>query len=308
MDSDGQSSKSPETKSAMREREILSQAQRLTSRCDKGKLAWYCWDSRPPARVSEPGNPLLLIPGGFGSWRHWIRNVMPLSQSRPVYCVELPGLGESDRSDRPHTASDIADVVVEGLAELFGRVRQFDLAGFSFGGIIGGQIALKRADQVRSLTIVGSNGLGLTLGHPKLLKQSADMSPDQRAASHRINLNRLMIADPQRVDALAVHVQIETTRRARTRSGEIPLGASLAEALKVVSVPVHGIWGSKDALVGDCLHERTELIEGLAAPSRFSVIEGAGHWVPYEQPERFNQVLLEGIAWSRTVRRGLSAD
>jgi pimeloyl-ACP methyl ester carboxylesterase len=54
---------------------------------------------------------------------------------------------------------------------------------------------------------------------------------------------------------------------------------------------VHGIWGEHDALYQGSL----DRIQGLLSACDlrgFHVVPDAGHWVQYEQAERFNQVLL----------------
>ena len=58
-----------------------------------GTMMWHVWGE-------APGKPtLLLFHGGSGSWIHWIRNVLPLSQAYQVYAADLPGLGDSDPPD-----------------------------------------------------------------------------------------------------------------------------------------------------------------------------------------------------------------
>ncbi len=60
---------------------------------------------------------------------------------------------------------------------------------------------------------------------------------------HRENLGRLMIADPQRVDDLAVFVQMENIRRARFKSAAIPGSDVLLKALPAIQARITGIWG-----------------------------------------------------------------
>ena len=58
-----------------------------------GKQMWHVWGE-------GSGKPtLLLFHGGSGSWIHWIRNVLPLSQHFEVYAADMPGLGDSDPPD-----------------------------------------------------------------------------------------------------------------------------------------------------------------------------------------------------------------
>lgn len=269
---------------------VLARATRHYTHADDGKLAWYQWGD---ADASLP--PLVLVPGGFGSWRHFALNVDELGKHYPTYVVELAGLGDSDPMTREHSAENIASLVAEGIVELFGAAAGIHLAGFSFGGIMSGIIAANSPELVGSLSIVGSNGLGLTIARVEMSQPRRDMDETTLSDVHRANLGALMIADPARVDALALHLQLETTRRARLRSGTIPHSAVLAQALGRVRCPVHGIWGSEDALALGFLQERIDLFETLKN-SDFTIIDGAGHWVMYEQPEAFNKALLTGLS------------
>ena len=96
----------------------------------EGEIAWHCWGS-----PDKP--PLLLLHGGFGSWRHWILNVVPLSRHFQVYCADLPGLGDSDILPSEYTADNIAAEVLHSIDALLGPEVRFHLVGFSFGGITG---------------------------------------------------------------------------------------------------------------------------------------------------------------------------
>ena len=64
---------------------IAAEAERIDTPCGDGTMAWRCWGSGPP---------LVLLHGGYGSWMHWIRNVLPLSRQFTVIAPDMPGLGE----------------------------------------------------------------------------------------------------------------------------------------------------------------------------------------------------------------------
>src|SRR5437763_9356025 len=63
---------------------IAAEAERCETPCGDGSMVWHCWGS---------GLPLVLLHGGYGSWSHWIRNVLPLSRSFRVIPPDPPGLG-----------------------------------------------------------------------------------------------------------------------------------------------------------------------------------------------------------------------
>lgn len=269
------------------EARIQGAAQRTETTCGHGRMVWHIWggDHLPP---------LVLFHGGFGSWRHWILNVMPLSLHYRVIAADLPGLGDSDRISEEYTAANVAATVSAGVDALVPPPERFHIAGFSFGGIIGGHIAAIQGRRVRSFTAVGAGGLGLRNARfPELASMSAALTPEALVEVHRTNLSRLMISNPDRIDDLAIHVQTETVRRARVRSGKIPLTGVLTEALKRIDTTLAGIWGEKDVIAAPYMNDRVELFRSIQPDCEFRVIEDAGHWVMYERPDAFNATLLE---------------
>ncbi len=107
-------------------------------------------------RVWGEGRPLVLLHGASGSWTHWIRNVLPLAKDFRVLAPDMPGFGDSDAPPEPHTADMLAGAVASGLDVLVPPPVDFDLAGFSFGGIIAGLVAARLGPRVRTLVLLGA--------------------------------------------------------------------------------------------------------------------------------------------------------
>ena len=105
-----------------------------------------------------------------------------------------------------------------------------------------------------------------------------------------------MIGDPARADDLAVDVQIANVARARFRSGAIPESDALLRALPAVRTRISGIWGSRDAFAAPYLEARREVLARFQPDLDFRVVEGAGHWVPYERPREVDAAMLEMLA------------
>ena len=257
--------------------------------CGDGSMVWRCWGSGPV---------LALLHGGHGAWSHWIRNVQPLAKHFTVAAADMPGFGDSAMAPEPYSAASIAANLVRGLGEFVPKGARFHLAGFSFGGVVGGHVAAQAGERCATLTLVGSNGLGLL--RPDLEPMASwrkVTDAAELAAVHRKNLGILMIADPANIDALAVHIQTTNTRRTFIKSRPISRTDTLKEALARITARLNGIWGSRDATAaGDAgIAARQALLEQLqpGAGARFRVIPGAGHWVAYEAADRFNVLLPE---------------
>ncbi len=263
---------------------VAAEAQRIETPCGDGGMVWRIWGSGPP---------LVLFHGGYGSWTHWIRNVLVLAREFTVIAPDLPGLGESATPPEPHTAEGLAAILVEGLDIVLPKDVAPHIAGFSFGGVLGGHVAAQLGDRLRALTIVGSNGLGLVRQPTTLERVPAGAPVAEALAIHRHNLGVLMIADPSKIDELAVYIQSQNAPRGRVRSRRFSRTDTLARALPLVKARLDGIWGERDATARSHLEERARVLRSFQPGARFEVIAGAGHWAQYEAADRFNQVLAE---------------
>jgi len=256
-------------------------ARRVDTACGSGRMVWRVWGEGPP---------LALLHGGYGSWMHWVRTIPAFMDKRTLYVPDLPGLGESDEVPEPTSPDAIARVVSDGLHDLGVDRQALDLVGFSFGGIIAGCIATFAP--LRSLTLVGPGALGLPRGETDLLRETPDMTPQERWAIHRTNLGILMLADPDSIDDAAIAMQAANVARARVKSRRFAATTALAEALATAQPKaLHWIWGERDAVVGSHMASREAYARANRPDATFTVIPGAGHWVPYEAPNAFNAAL-----------------
>jgi pimeloyl-ACP methyl ester carboxylesterase len=268
--------------------EIEARATRTVTPVASGVMAWRAWGAGPP---------LVLLHGASGSWTHWIRNVLPLAERFRVLAPDMPGYGESDAPPEPHTAESLAEQVAAGIDRMLPPPAAFDLAGFSFGAIIGGLVAARLGARVRTLVLLGPGGLGLEPAAPRaLLRLEPWMAPEAIRHVHRENLRTLMLARPESADELAVTLQIDNVRRARFKSGTIPVSDVLFRALPAVSAHLAGIWGGRDAFTSHHLDESHRVL--AAADPRFEmrVIDGTGHWVNYEAADEVNALIAEMLA------------
>ena len=263
---------------------VAAEAQRVETPCGDGHMIWHVWGEGPP---------LALLHGGYGSWTHWIRNVLPLSRSFAVAAPDLPGLGESAAPPEPHTAEGLAGIVVEGLDIVFRGQSRLHIAGFSFGGVLGGHVAAQLGDRVRTVTIVGSNGLGLVRQPTELRRLPEGASKAEALAIARHNLAALMIADRGKIDELAVYIQAQNAPRGRVKSRRFSRADTLARALPLIKARIDGIWGERDATAYPHLDDRARALRIVQPGARFEVIPGAGHWVQYEAADRFNPLLAD---------------
>lgn len=263
---------------------VEAEARRVETPCGDGSLVWRIWGSGPP---------LVLLHGGYGSWTHWIRNIPALSRRFTVIALDLPGLGDSATPPEPWTADGLAAIVVTGLDRVLPAGERPHLAGFSFGGVIGGVVAAQLGDRLKAFTVVGSNGLGLERSPTPLDRVAADADEEREFATHRYNLNQLMIHDPGKIDELALWLQKTNHARARMRSRRFSRSGALVEALPKITARLDGIWGERDATAYPHVEERRRILQSVQPSARFTVVPGAGHWVQFEAADAFNRIISD---------------
>jgi len=258
-------------------------ARRWETPCGTSTMAWRGWGDGPA---------VVLLHGGAGSWRHWARNIAALARSRTVIAPDLPGLGDSARAPEPIAAETIAAIVSAGLETVLTAESPYDLVGFSFGGVIAGVVAAEAGSRLRSLTLFGTGGLGPPNRSVELVRLR-DLTGAARVAAHRENLLRMMLADPARIDALALEIQEQNTSRARLNSSPMWISPVLHTALPRVRGRVYGVWGEHEMTDPALLDVRIGLLRRACPDAAIERIPAAGHWAFYESPERCNALLRQ---------------
>jgi len=272
---------------------LQARASRHETPCGDGRMVWHLWDE-----TGGTGPVVALFHGGAGSWRHWIRTIPALLPDWRILAPDLPGLGESDM---PHDAEDadaIAAVVADGIDRIIGSETSYDVVGFSFGGTMAACVGALRGKRVRSVNIIGSSGVG-ALGSAVKLEKVRHLEGKERWDTHRINLGRLMIADPAKIDDLAIVIQDWNTVRSRLRTPQISRSGAIMRAIDRLQSPLNGMWGEFDAPANPKGPERVATLRKHKPGADIRLIPKTGHWAAYESPEFVNPTLLEMLGRTR---------
>jgi pimeloyl-ACP methyl ester carboxylesterase len=261
--------------------ELEGCAQRFETPCGSGSLVWRTWGHGPP---------LLLAHGSHGSWSHWIRNIEALAKERTVWVPDLPGYGDSAAVPLEDHAT-IAGVIAAGLQQLIADELPLDVVGFSFGGVVAAYLCALHPELVRRVIVVATGGLDTPLGRVEL-QRVRGLETNARLAAHRRNLLALMLHQPASVDSLALHIHAANGARARLDPVPLVLPDRLLQILPRLQRQLDAVWGEYDRPHPDP-HVQEAVLRRFDPNLDFRVIANAGHWVMYEQPEAFNQGLLE---------------
>lgn len=274
---------------------IAAKAERIETPCGDGTMVFRRWGS---------GSPLLLLHGGHGSWSHWVRNVEALAEHFTVVAADMPGYADSADLPRPHSPEGMAAIIAAGVRRIVGDAR-FSIAGFSFGGAIGANVAQQCGTQIERLVVIGTGGLGLPRPRLEPMANWKKMDhPADRLAAHRKNLGILMLRELRNIDPLALHLQSANTARTRINSRAISLTDTARRALGGVTAAIAGIWGIHDATAPEhdgYLDARAELLRTFDPDAEIVRVD-AGHWVQYEAADEFNAALT-GLLQTPRKRR-----
>jgi pimeloyl-ACP methyl ester carboxylesterase len=112
---------------------------------------YFEWHGEPDGSSA----PLLLLHGGGSTIAsNWGRLIPLLNGSRRMLAVELQGHGHTESGDQPASFEGSADHVAALLGEL--RTGPVDVLGFSNGGQVGMQLAIRYPRKVRRLIVASA--------------------------------------------------------------------------------------------------------------------------------------------------------
>ncbi|WP_160715606.1 alpha/beta fold hydrolase [Chitinophaga solisilvae] len=105
--------------------------------------------------VYGEGRPVILLHGAYMTiGTNWSRLIPELAKNRKVIAVELQGHGHTPYTDRKLSLATLADDV-EALMDYL-KTDNADIIGYSFGGKVAYQFAIKYPQRLKHLVIISS--------------------------------------------------------------------------------------------------------------------------------------------------------
>ena len=244
--------------------------------------------------VTGAGENLLLVHGGTGSRKHWIRNTEALAKHYRVWAIDLPGFGESPDLPPGVASEQYIDYVYEQLQALPFTHEPFLLGAFSFGSVVSSGLAIKFGERLKKMSIIGPAGFGIKRAIPIDTRsmRSAGNSLEAQNEVMRHNLKAIMLYYPESItdEMLAMHrVHINETR---FDSRPLSLSSLLLANLKQVRCPLQILWGEHDQYAHPHLKARMQLTQDALPSATLQMIARAGHWAQYENAPAINEALL----------------
>ncbi len=103
------------------------------------------------------GVPALLLHGYSADLNNWLFTAPALAETRPVYAIDFPGHGGSDKDVGDGSAAFLAGVVNDVIAAL--GLPKVHLVGHSMGGGVAARFAVDHPDKVASVSLLASANL-----------------------------------------------------------------------------------------------------------------------------------------------------
>jgi len=137
---------------------------------------------------SVHGRPLLLIHSvNAAASAYEMRPIFEHYRGqRPVYALDLPGYGFSERTDLARTPEAYAGAIVDVLARLIGEPA--DVIALSLGSEFAARAALQRPDLFHSLTLISPSGFNAS-GSGRATQQAVEQ--DRTESAYRALANPL---------------------------------------------------------------------------------------------------------------------
>ncbi len=257
------------------------------------------------------GPPVLLL-HGFPQTRHMWKHQLHVLAAAGFRAVAPNQRGYSAGARPLGVESYTSDLLMADALALMDHCRapRFHLVGHDWGGQLAWLIAAANSDRVATLTV-------LSRPHPAAFARAMTEDPEQanRSQHHksfrqpdavdrlrqnnfkmlRSALEREGIA-PENLDAYfqtlsepgALEAAINWYRAANIASMQIP----------PIAVATLYIWGTADPTVGRRAAELTA--QFVSGPYRFVQIEGGGHFIIDQFPDRIAQLMIEHL-WSTSL-------
>jgi len=139
---------------------------------------------------SAKGRPLVLIHSinAAGSPRELRPIFDHYRGQRPVYALDLPGFGYSDRTDRPYAPALYRDAILALLQTQVKEDGPVDLVALSLGSEFAASAALTQPELVRSVTMISPSGFTSRESKPAVQQASGQSISDWVLGLFRVRM------------------------------------------------------------------------------------------------------------------------
>ena len=251
------------------------------------------------------GEPVIILHGLFGTLDNWQTIAKQLAEEYTVFILDLPDHGRSPHTEGVINYEKMADALAEFLQNHW--IYETRLIGHSMGGKLAMQFALSHPDIVKKLVVVDIAPKLYQNGHQDVF--NALFAVDLATLTDRKEAETLLM-DKLKGDVGTVQFLLKNlTRKSSVNEEDIQLslrGTKQEGGLFEWKINLQGLFDNYDnilqAPVGEPFLKPTLFIRGSESPyiedrdkpfithlfpnATLETIEGAGHWVHADKPQK----------------------
>ena len=262
---------------------VLGVAFYAINRIAAGKPGFYVWEAisgkahagryadingvRIYCKTYGSGRPVLVLHGGLGFIEMMHYQIRALAANRFVIAPDSRAHGRSTDSDAPLSYALMADDMMKLLDSL--HVDRADVVGWSDGGIIGLDLAMRHPERVRRLVAIGANFDVDGLLHKPVFDGKIPRTP---------GFYRRNAPDPAHWPVL--YKKVITMQQTQPHYSMDDLGKIKSSTLIMA--------GEFDV----ASREHTDQLARGISDGREDIIKGATHSMPLEEPEVVNSLIM----------------
>jgi len=218
------------------------------------------------------GPPVIFVHGGLANSDYWGNQVKAVAAHHTVILMDSRGHGRSTRDARPYGYDLMADDVVALMDVL--KIPKADIVGWSDGGIIGIDLALRHRDRIGKVFAFAANTVtsGVVEGVEKNPTFAAYIERAGREyAEHS--------ATPKDYDAFVDQISKMWADQPNWTDDQ----------LKVIDSPVLVVDGDHDEAIK---RAHTESIAATIPHAGLLILPNASHFAFLQDPDQFNFAIL----------------
>jgi pimeloyl-ACP methyl ester carboxylesterase len=286
---------------------------------------WRGWQTRytyvRPTQLDPNGTPLILLHGFGASIGHWRHNLAALSQSQPVYALDMLGFGASEKAIAKYSVALWVEQVYDFWRTFIGQ--PVVLVGNSIGSLVCMAAAAAHPDMVQGIVMMSLHDPGMRVeAVPPLLRpaiaaiENLVISPLVLKTLFKLVRRPSVVrkwaaiayANPEAVTDELVEI---LTGPAQDRGSaqafyalfkgmmSAQFGPSVKHVLSNLEIPMLLIWGQKDRMIPSNLVRPSQFVE-YNPKLQLIELDNAGHCPHDECPDQVNQIILDWIVSWRT--------
>ena len=243
------------------------------------------------------GDSVVLLLHGFGGdLDNWMFNLDSLAEKHRVLALDLPGHGQSVKTNVDPSLSGMATFVRKFLDGL--SVSSVHVVGHSMGGAIAMQLASDSPETVKSLGLICSAGLGPDI-NSDYLRGFVEAQSQQEL---KLVLQQLFadesLVNLQLVNDLLNYKRIDGVEATLNALSETLISAGeqtfLTDNIVASGIPVLVIWGKQDRIIPVSHAQNYSAAGGSCV--EVEIFDSAGHMVQMEKAYDVNRSLLNFLA------------